>query len=140
MKEDQRGEDDAVRRSIANSITYHIYIDLLVQRKDYNEANRIFDAGKLALVKKIVNKKKAIDLHNFSHGSGFLAIQRALQQLPPGESELVIITGKGCKEDGNYLSFRTELQKKIENEFNNLIYLVDSHNQGILLVQRLVDN
>jgi pentatricopeptide repeat protein len=69
----------AVQQKIASAITYHIYIDLLVKMNDYEQACQIFDAGRLTWAKKTIGGRRAIDLHTFSHGSGFIAIQRFVQ-------------------------------------------------------------
>jgi pentatricopeptide repeat protein len=130
----------AVELQIANNATYHIYINLhLAQTNNILECKNFFKQGKLPLVKTMNADQKALDLHNFSHGSGIVAVDVCFEE-HPDLFQLFVITGKGNLEDGNYLTFRDQLIIYIEKFLPWLELELDHVNEGRFLVRRCAEH
>jgi pentatricopeptide repeat protein len=120
-----------VDKGLANSVTYHTFINILIQNGCLEESIEIFKKGNL----KPLEKVGQLDLHDFSYGSGLVALVIYFQQ-NPNISGLKVITGKGCLEDGNYLSFRAELCNYIDQFLPELGYKFDKNDEGGFYLHR----
>lgn len=80
-------------------------------------------------------RDKTLDLHDFSHGCGYLWLRRCIQDEGAPES-FTVICGQGAGRDPRkYLAFNSYLTKKISNDpiFENWKWTVPQDNPGIII-------
>jgi pentatricopeptide repeat protein len=121
---------------INDFITTHIYIDILVQMGFFNEARAI--CNRTQLPHPPITQDNKLDLHHYSHGTGFLAVSRFLANHPRLNS-LGVVCGKGCKEDGNYLTFRADLVKLAQKHLKEWTVKLIEQNEGEIQLVRHSD-
>ena len=98
-----------------------VYIDCLVRQKKDLEAERLFSSCKFSFRKKEEKGMHYLDLHTYSHGTGFIAVKSFAQECKRrGILTFGVITGKGSEETGNFLAFREDLIALIEEWGGNL--------------------
>jgi pentatricopeptide repeat protein len=119
--------ETACHLKINDFITTHVYVDILVQMGSLEEARTICNRTRLPHPPIVQNNK--LDLHHYSHGTGFLAVSRFLTKNPHLNS-LGIICGKGCQENENHLAFRQDLVKLVQTHLKEWQVKFIEHNEG----------
>lgn len=132
---------EAKRLGNDDPILDHVFIQALMQseRPDkIEQARRVFQDGCIPFVQKKQGRDLYLDLHDYSHGSGFIAVSLFLKELESephkrrGCNRLVLITGKGSEEKGNYLTFMNQLKNDLLKHLK--IDAEEDPNKGRLMV------
>ena len=66
---------EVLKKKIADNVTYHLYIDALVDQGKDREAALLFLSGKLPTQYQTEGNSRLLDLQNHSHGSGYIAVR-----------------------------------------------------------------
>jgi pentatricopeptide repeat protein len=135
FEEAQKAFKEAKNKRLADAVSDQIYIDILVHTNRMEEARQVFDAAHFALKSKTENGISMLDLHGFSHGAGLLFLLQYIVKHPKTQ-RFGLIPGIGCREDGNYLTFRAELGMYIDVHIKGWKQSVDEKNEGVLFMQR----
>jgi pentatricopeptide repeat protein len=135
--EAKRAFELAIESRTINKITYMVYLDCLMESSHETEAESLYQSLNWPLQDKRQDGMRMIDLHDYSHGAGYLALKQFIAE-PSCPERFGLIPGKGCREDGNHLAFRTYLIEMIQRKLPEWTCQIDPLNAGRILMQKRV--
>lgn len=123
----------AQARTMIDPVSWNIIIDMEFRLVgDTQSAHEFFLESPFELILKDYDGIAALDLHEYSLGTNALRVHSFLKAFS-SEPCLILITGIGSEEEGNYLRMQTYIAAFVQEHFKNRFVIEkDPKNQGIL--------